>query len=358
LLRENVIYTPFRRDPSGTSRRPASSAAVTTPSISVVVPVYNGEQFIGETLTAILSQTHPASEVIVVDDGSTDGTPRELTRFAGMLRVIRQANRGQAAAQNTGFGEARGDYVARCDADDIWEPFKLERQIEVLGLHPQIDIACTAARRFGLEERLHASPPGQGVLDRRQFARLLYQGNPICASSTLIRHRLFEEVGPFRHRLPSKAHDGWLWEDYDYWLRALATGAVFFYDPTVLVYYRQHERQATSDRLRAFRADRFIHQCHADLIDDRRLVRAVHADDLLSIGRQLADDGRHREARRAFRRSLRYASATRLYACARSMTWMVILSLPTGARRQLSQALINLSRAVHRVRRGRHPESP
>jgi glycosyltransferase involved in cell wall biosynthesis len=324
---------------------------VTTPSITVVVPVYNGEQFIGECLEAILSQTHRAEEVIVVDDGSTDGTPGELARFAGDVRVIRQANRGAAGAHNTGFGEARGDYVARCDADDIWEPSKLERQVEVLRLHPDIDIACTAARRFGLVERLHARPPGQGgVLDRRQFARMLYRGNPICASSTLIRHRLFEEVGPFTERLPS--------EDYDYWLRAAASGAVFFYDPAVLVYYRQHERQVTSDRLRMFLATYLVHQWHADLVDDRRLVRAVHADDLLSIGRQLADDGRLREARQKFRQSLRYASARPGYACARALAWMFILTLPSSARRELSRTLISLSDAIHGLRGDRDPESP
>src|SRR5439155_7367132 len=175
------------------------------------------------------------------------------------------------------------------------------RQVDVLRQHPEVDIACSGARRFGLVDRVHAMPPGDGVLDPRQFARIMYRGNQICASTALVRHRLFELVGPFRERLAS--------EDYDYWLRALAAGAVFYYDPAVLVRYRQHEGQVTSDRLGIYRETYLVHRWHAGVVDNSRLVRSVHAEDLLGIGRQLVGDGHPGEASRAFRHSLRYASA-------------------------------------------------
>src|SRR2546423_1499605 len=115
------------------------SAARTTPrpSISVVVPAYNAELYIAQTLEGILSQTLPPDEVIVVDDGSTDATLDELARFRGEVKIVNQTNRGTAGAHNTGFRMAGGDYVARCDADDIWAPTKLERQSEALVTHPE-----------------------------------------------------------------------------------------------------------------------------------------------------------------------------------------------------------------------------
>ena len=313
------------------------------PSISVVVRVYNAEELIGASLTAILSQTHLPDEVIVVDDGSTDGTPQELSRFGGAIRVVRQANGGHSAAMNRGFAEARCDYIAICDADDIWEPVKLERHFAALRRHPEIDVAFSAARRFGLTERDHSPPPGNGILDRREFGRILYRGNPVCTSSTLVRRRLFARVGPFNPRLPAA-------EDYDYLLRALKAGAVFFYQPEVLVRYRQHEAQATRNRLRIERAKFLVHQWHADMIDDARLVRSVHADDLLGIGRQLIDDGRPREARKVFCHSLRYAAAAGPYACGRALSWVTILSLPAVAREQIGQKSIALTAAIRAVR--------
>ncbi len=249
-----------------------------SPTISSVVTVYNSERYIGESLTAILAQTRPPDEVIVVDDGSTDGTHDELARFRSDVRVLRQDNRGHANALNRGMREARGDYLAKCDADDIWEPDKLERQVEALLTHSEIDIAFSAIWVFGEIEEPHGlhvvGDPSEGIMDRRRFAQTLYRACVICPSSTLLRRHLYEQLGPFNEHL--------VFEDYDYWMRALRAGAVFYYDPARLVRYRRHARQLTRDLLRTRRSLHEVRTLHADLIDDRRLVRAVHADDLLS----------------------------------------------------------------------------
>ncbi len=194
------------------------------PTITAMVRVHNAEEYIGESLTAILSQTRPPDEVLVIDDGSTDGTPDELKRFGGDIRVVRQANSGYAGAFNRGFGEACGDYIATCDADDVWEADKLERQAQALLDHPEIDFAFTGARFFGLAEGPRAPYPGAGLLEPRVLAWRLYCANSVCTSSTLIRRSLFERLGPFEDRAAPC-------EDYDYWLRALTAGAVSFYDP-------------------------------------------------------------------------------------------------------------------------------
>jgi glycosyltransferase involved in cell wall biosynthesis len=305
---------------------------VRTPLISVVVPAYNAAEYIAESLTAVLSQTRSPDEVIVVDDGSTDATPRELERFGFEIRVVRQENRGHPGAYNRGFAEARGDYVARCDADDIWEPAKLERQIEALATHPEIDIAFGGARIFGLSEGHSTPPAAEGLLGHREFAQTLYRGNLVCASTTLIRRRLYREIGPFRERLPC--------EDYDYWLRALKAGAVFFYDAEVLARYRRHEHQITHDLLRMQRAAHLVHGWHADVVDDRQLVRTVLARDMTAIGRLLVDEDWLRQARTAFVASLRHRPTSR------GLAWALVLSAPERYRRTLIDALISRKRAL------------
>jgi glycosyltransferase involved in cell wall biosynthesis len=307
-----------------------------SPTISAVVPAYNAERYIGESLTAILSQTHAPDEVIVIDDGSTDGTPEELARFRGDVRVMRQDNRGHAPALNRGMSEARGDYLAKCDADDIWESDKLARQVQALRAHPEIDIAFSGARFFGLIEgpRAPYPGPGSGLLDRRDFARRLYRANFVCVSSTLIRRRLYQHLGPFVER-PQVA------EDYEFWMRALAAGAVFFYDPSVLVRYRSHEQQLSNNMLRMHEAEYVVHGWHSGLVDNSRLVRKVLARDLSNIARTLSDQERPREARATFVSSLRHRPTLRVLA------WVLVLSAPDRYRRPLADGLVSIKRALY-----------
>jgi glycosyltransferase involved in cell wall biosynthesis len=289
--------------------------------------VYNAERYIGECLNGILAQTRPPDEIVVVDDGSTDGTQDELARFRGEVRVVSQANRGHPGAYNRCVEEARGDYVAKCDADDIWEPAKLERQLEAVQTHPQIDIAFCAAQSFGLHEQPFGPNPGAGLLAGEGFARRLYRGNMVCSPSTLIRRSLYERLGPFVDRLPC--------EDYDYWLRALKLGAQFYYDPTVLVRYRRHAASVTSGEFAMHRAEYLVHCWHADLVDSPLLVRAVLAHDLCNIGRALSRQRELRESRAAFVKSLGHLPTPR------ALAWALVLSAPP----RYGDGLIRLKRA-------------
>ena len=104
-----------------------------TPLVSVIVPVYNGERFIAEAIQSALLQTYRNIEVLVIDDGSTDKTAAVLQAQAALdsrVRIIRQANGGVARARNRGLAEARGEFVAPLDADDLWDPSKIERQVD------------------------------------------------------------------------------------------------------------------------------------------------------------------------------------------------------------------------------------
>ncbi len=302
------------------------------PSIAVVVPVYNGERYVAESLEAVLAQTHPASEVIVVDDGSTDSTPDLLRRFGASIRVVRQANAGHPGAYNRGFAEARAEYVARCDADDIWEPTKLERQVAALRSMPQIDVAFGGAINFGLFDGLWHEPPGAGLLDEREFARAMYRANFVCSSTAVVRKALFERIGPFVDRLPC--------EDYDFWLRALKARAAFFYDPGTLVRYRRHSHNVTNDLVRMHTATHRVHLWHADLIDDPQLVGGVLAADRWRIARALVDDRRLSAARDAFVSCLRHEPS------ARGVAWMLMLSTPERYRDTLLRRAVSAQRAL------------
>jgi glycosyltransferase involved in cell wall biosynthesis len=302
-----------------------------TPSVAVVITVYNGEEYVAEALTSILGQTRPPDEVIVVDDGSTDGTQRQLERFADDIRVIAQANQGHAGALNRGYAEARCDYVAKCDADDIWEPDKLSRQVQALVDHPDIDVAFSGARNFGLADDEWVPAPGEGLLlDARELVRALYRTNIVCATSTVIRRETFERLGPFDASVPC--------EDYDYWLRALAAGAVFFYDPRALVRCRKHALGATHNLLRMRRGAHLVRQRHAELVADERLVRGVLAGDLSTIARLLVDDDQPREARATF------VASVRRRPTAFALAWLALLAAPSRYR----ATLIDTSRSIKR----------
>src|SRR3954453_7539077 len=100
--------------------------------VSVIIAAYNSEAYIAETIESVLGQTVPPDEVIVVDDGSTDGTRGILDGFSDRIVALTQANSGQAVAVNKGLALARGELIGFCDADDLWTPRKLELQLALL----------------------------------------------------------------------------------------------------------------------------------------------------------------------------------------------------------------------------------
>jgi glycosyltransferase involved in cell wall biosynthesis len=321
-----------------------------SPSISVVMPAYEAERWIGEALDSVFAQTRPADEVIVVDDGSTDGTARELERFAGRVRVIRQHNAGCPAAYNRGFAEATGDFIARCDADDLWDPQKLERQAEAIRAHPEVDVLFGRTVLFGTVDAAHPAPPQTGLLDSASLRRALYGECVICAPSVMIRRSLFERLGPYIEDFGA--------EDYEYWMRCLRAGARFFYDPRLLLRYRRHDGNITNRQFWVRQCQHEVRRTYAGDLADPAFVHQMLAADLFKIGREFVDRGRPHEARRAFARSLRHARGAGASANVRALTWILLLSMPAGLREGSGKAVIGLSRGIDHLRGGRHPALP
>src|SRR2546422_11221830 len=111
---------------------------ITPLCVSVVIPVYNGEQYLADAIQSVRDQTYQNFEVIVVDDGSTDGSAEVAQRFGEAIRYVHQANGGVCKARNTGIAAAQGGYVAFLDQDDLWLPDKLATQVAYLDSHPEV----------------------------------------------------------------------------------------------------------------------------------------------------------------------------------------------------------------------------
>ncbi len=316
------------------------------PSISAVVAAYQAEEWIAEALESILGQTRPPDEVVVVDDGSTDGTARELERFADRVRVVRRPNGGCPAAFNTAFRAARGDFIAMCGSDDVWDPQKLARQTEAIRVHPEVDVLFGHAVLIGEREGEYTRPPGTGVLDSAALKDALYKECVICAPSIVIRRSLFERLGPFVENFGA--------DDYEYWFRCLRAGAVFYYDPRPLLSWRQHENNLTQQTGWMDECADQVRSWYAADVSDRAI-----AEDLFRTGRRLVDEGHPQEAREAFARLLRYGRREVTGgATARALVWLAILGLPAGVRERVGRMLTSTSRAIDGLRGGRHPSLP
>ena len=126
-----------------------SPTQATPPLVSIIIPVYNGAQWIGETLASALSQTYSNIEIIVVNDGSTDNTADVVCRYAqANLQLVEQPNRGQSAALNHGLSLAKGDYIQYLDGDDLLATDKIERQLAFLQRQPPGTVSCCEWTRF------------------------------------------------------------------------------------------------------------------------------------------------------------------------------------------------------------------
>ena len=219
-------------------------------TVSVVLPVRNGEPFLREALESMVRQTHAELEIVVVDDGSTDGTEETLAAFRDeRLRVVRQAPDGLVAALRRGVAETRAALVARMDADDVAEPTRIERQVELLDRRPEVGMAATwvaVIDERGNELRREVLPT-----DHRDLSRRLLLRNPFQHGSVLLRRDALEAAGGYRDDYGAN-------EDYDLW-RRLAVAWELACVPEVLYRYRVHasavtrrdvERVAARERLR------------------------------------------------------------------------------------------------------------
>ena len=189
------------------------------PGVSVVMSAYNEERYLATAVDSILGQTFHDFELVVVDDGSTDGTPQVLARYDDpRLRVVRQPNQGLTASLIHGLSLARGKYIARMDADDLAYPDRLGRQAAFLDANPAVGLLGTAFDEIDAEGRVigrRPCPTGDAAL-----RRTLIRYNPFFHSSIMLRRGPVEAVGGYRPTPKDVSVRHWdSVQDYDLWFR-------------------------------------------------------------------------------------------------------------------------------------------
>ncbi len=281
-----------------------------TPEISVIIPTHNRRAMLREALASVAAQRgrnfEPAFEVIVVDDGSTDGTWQDLSGqdlsgqdFSGhdlaaqsdTLRAVRTAHRGPAAARNRGIAMARGALIAFLDSDDLWMPEKLARQSLFMRDHPDCPISQTGERWLRDGKRVN---PGRR--HRKRSGDIFADALRTCLispSAAILRRELLDEVGGFDEDMAAC-------EDYDLWLRVLARHEVGLLNEPLAVRRAGHPGQLSAT---VAALDRFRILALAKLLADgslgaaRRTAAAeVMAGKCLVYGKGLARRGRHDDA--------------------------------------------------------------
>ena len=230
---------------------------MTPPLISCIVPVFNGERYLREALDSILAQTYRPLEIIVADDGSTDGTAAIVASYREQVRYLSQPNAGPAAARNLGLGATKGEFVAFLDADDLWHPEKLARQMARFQARPDLDVCITHVRNFWIPELIE-----EAAL-YRVHPRLTDAVPGYTTVTLLARRTLFDTVGRFNSALQHGDSTEWF-------LRAVEHGVVMELLPDVLLYRRLHHGNRTRHLGSASR-DSYLQIVKASLDRRRRL---------------------------------------------------------------------------------------
>jgi glycosyltransferase involved in cell wall biosynthesis len=208
-------------------------------TVSVLIPAYNASAYIRQAVTSALNQRDVDVEVLVIDDGSTDDTPKILEEFGDSIRVLRQKNAGHVKARNNGSRLARGEWLAFLDADDEWLPDKLAKQLA--RADEKTSVVYTDRVNFGDIGRVaERQSNGQRLWEGDIFERLLLVGNFITVSSVIIRKSVFERLGGFEEELL-------VCEDWDLWLRYTAQGGLIGLCPEGLTRYRWHAGAMTNN---------------------------------------------------------------------------------------------------------------
>jgi glycosyltransferase involved in cell wall biosynthesis len=194
------------------------------PLLSVIIPVWNGEQYLAEAVTSVLEQGYTPVEIIVVDDGSTDRTAKIAADFKDSVKYVYQSNQGPAAARNKGLEIARGDVIGFLDADDQWQKKSLTNMLECMNQSPETEIVMGKIRLWRLKED-----------KSEEFSE---PGIAFCNGCALFRKEVFYKVGLFD---PALRYG----EDLDWFMRARDRNVSIVVLDQVFLLYRRHQSNMT-----------------------------------------------------------------------------------------------------------------
>jgi glycosyltransferase involved in cell wall biosynthesis len=275
--------------------------------VSVVIPCFNGERFIGEAIESVLAQTHRDLEIIVVDDGSSDRSREVVMDYAsgGRVRYTRHdVNRGIPAARNTGIRLSDGDFVAFLDQDDLWRPEKLSREIAAFESRKNGDIGLVFSNmglmnRHGVlvKDTCCKVPKGINGLAREQVVKALFMRNFIPIITVLVKRECFERVGFLDETISSGS------DDYEFCLRLAREYDIAYVDEALAV-RRLHEDNYTNDELIIPDAISVIEKFAAEISCPASLRNRRISNLLSKLGGFYVRTGEMTKGMDAFRRSL------------------------------------------------------
>lgn len=248
------------------------------PLCSVIIPCYKAAEHVRFALESVPRQTHPAWEVIAVEDGVADGTEEIVGEFQAKFgpdrfRFVRHPqNLGLSEARNTGMRAARGEVYAFLDHDDVWNPNHLEALTAAMAKSgAQMAFCCT--RRFQDETGQELERYGPSPEEWERFPASLFVRNYIAPSTVAIRKEVFEKVGPFYPGLKSC-------EDHDYWLRVVRAGGKVAFVDAENIRYRMRRGQMTNNRLKMHAGAALVAQRHWRMREVPLGVRLRHASEI------------------------------------------------------------------------------
>jgi glycosyltransferase involved in cell wall biosynthesis len=251
--------------------------AENTETVSVIIPTFNRQQVIARAIDSVLAQKRPADEIIIVDDGSTDGTEALIKRKYPALTYLRQNKHGVSHARNRGIKAAEGKWLAFLDSDDVWLPEKLEKQLKALFLKSSFKICHTD--EIWIRRGQRVNPMKKHV---KSGGDIFNDCLPLCVispSTVILHHTLFERYGLFDESLP-------VCEDYDLWLRLCAFEPVLFLPEALIIKYGGHPDQLSRtfwgmDRFRIRALEKII--TNPDLSEKKRLAAVRMIQEKIAI---------------------------------------------------------------------------
>lgn len=211
---------------------------MSTPKVTVIIPTYNRARYLGDAIHSVLDQTLTELELVVVNDGSTDSTA-ELMNAIGdpRVRYVRQAHRGISAAMNAGLRDARAEYVARLDSDDLWLPDMLAVLTGVLDARPEIGVAYGKGQAMNHEGQALVNTQGMSERFAGDSLRSIVYDDCTCNIALVARRECFDQAGCYDEALLAN-------EDWDVWLRVARHYRFCFVDK-ILARFRWHDENLT-----------------------------------------------------------------------------------------------------------------
>ena len=273
-----------------------------TKLVSVVISCYNHEDYLGEAIESVLAQTYPHSEVIVVDDGSTDGSWNVAQSFSG-VRCIKQKNAGTpAATRNRGLQESRGEFVVFLDGDDRLLPDALEIGVRHLQSRPDCAFAAGRCQAINNEQRCLSTHPSTTESDH--YRALLIKNYILTPGAVIFRRDIVNELSGFNASSEIKGSD-----DYDIYLRIAARWPVFYHEDMVLE-YREHESNLSKNPERMLISTLTVLRAQYDVVKEKPAYKEAYRKGIASwrefygeqVVEKVRDDVRAREWRQAFKR--------------------------------------------------------